>query len=65
MDNKNLIAALSLSLAILILWSIFFEAPKPVNKDSSQISNKEKNENKITPNINETLKIKKLLERSP
>ncbi len=60
MDNKNLIAALSLSLAILILWSIFFEAPKPVNKNSSQISNKEKNENKITPNINETLKIKKI-----
>ena len=60
MDNKNLIAALSLSLAILILWSIFFEVPKPVNKDSSQISNEEKNENKITPNINETLKIKKI-----
>ena len=55
MDNKNLIAAISLSLAILILWSFFFEKPKPVNENVSEQIKKE--ENIITPNINESLKV--------
>ena len=38
----------------------FFEQPKPVNKNLSQQEGKSNNENIITPNINETLKIKKI-----
>ena len=44
MDSKNLIAALSLSTAVIILYSLFF-APEPVSK-SQNISEKNKMKNK-------------------
>ena len=64
MDNKNLIAALSLSMSVLLFWSIFFESTK-TNSKKFFATNKEKNDNIITPNINESLKIKKFLEKIP
>ncbi len=59
MDNKNLIAALSLSLAVLVLSSIFIDAPV---QDNKKINNKveKSNDNNITPNINETIKLSKI-----
>ena len=60
MDNKNVFIAIALSMSVLLFWAAFFEQPKPVNKNLSQQEGKSNNENIITPNINETLKIKKI-----
>ena len=60
MDNKNVFIAIALSMSVLLFWAAFFEQPKPVNKNLSQQEEKSNNENIITPNINETLKIKKI-----
>jgi len=54
MDNKNIIAAISLSMAVLIIWSFVFEPPKPNNITNNKENNT--NEEIITPNINEDLK---------
>ena len=47
MDNKNLILAITLSVGILLLWSILFEAPPiedpSINTQSSEISKKIEN----------------------
>ena len=48
MENKNLILAITLSVGILLLWSILFEAP-PI-EDSTIINQIEKLEVKITKN---------------
>ena len=55
MDNKNVFVAIALSMSVLLFWAAFFEEPRPIQKSSSQ---QEKNDNVITPNINESLKIK-------
>ena len=39
MDTKNIIAAISLSIAIIVLWSLFFQ---PVPDDSTGLSESEK-----------------------
>ncbi len=60
MDNKNVFIAIALSMSVLLFWAAFFEQPKPVNKDLSQQEEKKNNENVITPNVNESFKIKKV-----
>ena len=56
MDNKNVFIAIALSLSVLLFWAAFFETPKPVNNNATQ-QQKKTNENIITPNINESLKV--------
>ena len=58
MDNKNVFIAIALSMSVLLFWAAFFETPKPVNNNATQ-KEKRDNENVITPNINEPLKINK------
>ena len=57
MDNKNVFIAIALSMSVLLFWAAFFETPKPINNDSTQQEQKNNNENIITPNINESLKV--------
>tara|TARA_A100001015_G_C14893859_1_gene673565 strand:+ start:217 stop:477 length:261 start_codon:yes stop_codon:yes gene_type:complete len=57
MDNKNVFIAIALSMSVLLFWAAFFENPKPVNNNTPQ--QQKANENIITPNINESLKINK------
>ena len=57
MDNKNVFIAIALSMSVLLFWAAFFENPKPINNENIQ-QQKKTSENTITPNINETLKIK-------
>ncbi len=56
MDNKNVFIAIALSMSVLLFWAAFFESPKPVNNNTLQQQQKT-NENIITPNINESLKV--------
>ena len=56
MDNKNVFIAIALSMSVLLFWAAFFETPRPVNNNTSQ-QQKKTNENIITPNINESLKV--------
>ena len=56
MDNKNVFIAIALSMSVLLFWAAFFENPKPANNNTVQQQNKA-NENIITPNINESLKV--------
>ena len=58
MDNKNVFIAIALSMSVLLFWAAFFESPKPINNNALQ--QKKTNENVITPNINESLKIDKI-----
>ena len=57
MDNKNVFIAIALSMSVLLFWAAFFESPRPVNNNTIQ-KQKKATENVITPNINETLKVK-------
>ncbi len=57
MDNKNVFIAIALSMSVLLFWAAFFESPKPVKNENTQLQ-KKSSENTITPNINEVLKIK-------
>ena len=59
MDNKNVFIAIALSMSVLLFWAAFFENPKPINNNAVQ-EQKKNDENIITPNINETLKIDKI-----
>ena len=59
MDNKNVFIAIALSMSVLLFWAAFFESPKPANNNIQQ--QKKTNENTITPNINESLKFKRLI----
>ncbi len=59
MDNKNVFIAIALSMSVLLFWAAFFESPKPLKNENIQ-QQKKTNDNTITPNINETLKIKKI-----
>ena len=56
MDNKNVFIAIALSMSVLLFWAAFFETPRPVNNNAPQ-QQKKTNENIITPNINESLKV--------
>ena len=56
MDNKNVFIAIALSMSVLLFWAAFFESPRPVNNNTVQQKENNK-ENIITPNINETLKV--------
>ena len=58
MDSRNVFVAIALSLAVLLFWSAFFEAPRPI--ETGNIVQKEKSDNDkalegdaITPNINQ------------
>jgi len=55
MENRNVFVAIALSMAVLLFWGAFFETPKPVEKNLSKKI--ESTGNKITPNINEVIKI--------
>ena len=60
MENKNVIIAIALSMAVLLFWGYFVEAPRPVEENLSKKNLQTKLENtnnNITPNINETVKI--------
>ena len=59
MDNKNVFIAIALSMSVLLFWAAFFETPKTVSNNNIQ-EQKKTNENVITPNINESLKVDKL-----
>ena len=56
MDNKNVFIAIALSMSVLLFWAAFFESPRPVNNNTI-LKQKKTNENVITPNINESLKV--------
>ena len=56
MDNKNVFIAIALSMSVLLFWAAFFESPKPV-KNNINAQQEKTNENIITPNINESLKV--------
>jgi len=56
MDNKNVFIAIALSMSVLLFWAAFFESPEPPNNNTVQ-QQKKANENIITPNVNESLKI--------
>ncbi len=58
MDNKNVFIAIALSMSVLLFWAAFFETPQQTNKSISQNDVVKKNENNITPSIDNTLKIK-------
>ena len=59
MDNKNVFIAIALSMSVLLFWAAFFESPKPTNKiNNENLQQQSSNENTITPNINENLKLK-------
>ena len=67
MDNKNVIAAIALSMTVLLFWSFLFPTPNPIKKDSIErnITNNEKDKNNladndIVPNISEALEVKSL-----
>ena len=61
MDNlKNVIAAISLSLAVIVFYTLFFSNP---NQESNNLSKKENNaliENSETPTIEEKIEVKKI-----
>ena len=53
MDTKNVIAAISLSAAVIILYSLFF-APPPVTKEQLAEKNKtEQNQNTDAPSLDQ------------
>tara|TARA_A100001011_G_scaffold385558_1_gene459750 strand:- start:57 stop:1739 length:1683 start_codon:yes stop_codon:yes gene_type:complete len=58
MDNKNVFIAIALSMSVLLFWAAFFETPKQKNKSFSQNQEIKKNENNITPSIDNDLKVK-------
>ena len=58
MDNKNVFIAIALSMSVLLFWAAFFETPKPINNNEGVPQQQKSNESSITPNINETLKVK-------
>ena len=52
MDNKNVIAALSLSAAVIILYSLFF-APSTEEIKQNQIKQEKIEENSDTPSLDQ------------
>ncbi len=60
MDNKNVFIAIALSMSVLLFWAAFFETPKQSDKSVSQNQVIKKNENQITPSVDNSLKVKKI-----
>jgi YidC/Oxa1 family membrane protein insertase len=62
MDNKNVFIAIALSMSVLLFWGAFFETPAPIKKDITKqdLQKKIENNNSLTPDINESLKIKSI-----
>ena len=60
MDNKNVFIAIALSMSVLLFWAAFFETPKQSDKSVSQNQVIKKNENQITPSIENSLKVKNI-----
>ena len=52
MDTRNVIAAISLSAAVIILYGLFFAPPRP---DPKQVTNNDQNKNNLQ--LNEAPKI--------
>ena len=46
MDTRNVIAAISLSAAVIILYGLFFAPPSP---DPKQVNNNDQNKNNLQP----------------
>ena len=57
MDTRNVIAAISLSAAVIILYGLFFAPPSP---DPKQITNNDQNKNNLQ--LNEAPKIEQNIE---
>jgi len=58
MDNKNVFIAIALSMSVLLFWGAFFESPNSIDKTSvpqQGVQGKIKNNNDITPNINQVI----------
>ena len=55
MDTRNVIAAISLSACVILLWGLFFSPPaKNVNQLENQETNKEIVKNSEAPKIEQT-----------
>ena len=66
MDNKNVFIAIALSMSVLLFWGAFFETPKPVEnnlKNNNVDSKIQKNNDALSPNINQNIKIKTVLRK--
>ena len=59
MDTKNIIAAISLSAAVIILYSLFF-APTPQERKQIQSEKNITNENTDTPNLEQNEQVSKI-----
>ena len=59
MDTRNVIAAISLSAAVIILYGLFFAPPSP---DSKQVTNNDQNKNNLQ--LNEAPKIEQNIENN-
>ena len=57
MDNKNVFIAIALSMSVLLFWGAYFQPQELIDNKSTQIQkfNKDKTNNNITPNINQTV----------
>ena len=61
MDNlKNVIAAISLSLAVIVFYTLFFSNPNQESDNLSKKENKTLIENSETPTIEEKIEVKKI-----
>ena len=61
MDNlKNVIAAISLSLAVIVFYTLFFSNPNEESDNLSKKENKTLIENSETPTIEEKIEVKKI-----
>ena len=61
MDNlKNVIAAISLSLAVIVFYTLFFSNPNQESDNLSKEENKTLIENSETPTIEEKIEVKKI-----
>tara|TARA_B100000700_G_C15035148_1_gene852440 strand:+ start:891 stop:2567 length:1677 start_codon:yes stop_codon:yes gene_type:complete len=59
MDSRNVIAAIALSTAVIVLYSLFF-APSPEEVKSNQIKKEQIQENSDTPSLDKNENFKKL-----
>ena len=64
MDTRNVIAAISLSAAVIILYGLFFAPPNP---DPKQITNNDQDKNNLqlseAPKLSKILRIIKFLDQ--
>ena len=61
MDTRNVIAAISLSACVILLWGLFFSPPaKNVNQLENQETNKQIVNNSEAPKIEQTEIVKEI-----